>query len=133
MSRNIEQQDQPLGGYGPVDITTMRPRQQTLRRQQLRAVQRYNRALGDAWDLSQELQAGSQIVRILFEKYRDRLIEIAKKDKELKTYSDMILALREKLELLPRIAEAEALKLLGPQLANFISASPGAPTGTTPE
>lgn len=128
-----EPQEQPLGQFGPVDITSMRPRQESLRRGQLRAVQRYNRALGNAWDLAQELQAGSPVVRILFDRYRTRLMEIAKDDPELKSIEGMIRAIREELELIPRLAEAEALKLLGPQLANFISASPGAPTGIPPE
>jgi hypothetical protein len=89
--------------------------------------------LGNAWDLAQELQAGSPVVRILFDRYRTRLMEIAKDDPELKSIEGMIRAIREELELIPRLAEAEALKLLGPQLANFISASPGAPTGIPPE
>ena len=97
--------------------------------EELRAkvMNRFEAAVQDAWAISAELHENKAVLRIFLEKFRDRLVELADNDTICQALEAPIRAIRETLEVKPVMAEREAIRRLGPQLARLISETDAAP------
>lgn len=110
-----------LGTSGvEIDFGTGRPQAPKAEVQASKARQRLNNVLVDAWLIGQELHGNSQVLKIWLQKYRDRLLELAKDDPVCQALEEPIRVIREKLEFKPRLAEKVAKMALGPQLVGII-------------
>jgi len=121
-----------MGSGSTIDIINRRPSQEEILTQQgIRAKRRLDKTMQEAREIAGELHGGSPVLRIFLERYRDRMVKLAEEDLECKTLKGVIESLRFKLEFAPALAEREALRILGPQLARM--ATPGASEEITPE
>ena len=112
---------QPMGGGGlDVDMVTGRPRPRTPEARGNGAIARHQEAVQEAVGLAADLQS-SPALRVLFNQCRDRLIHLATKDEVFMALSKVIGALQYKLEVAPHLAEQEVRRIMGPQMASFLS------------
>ena len=81
---------------------------------------RFEAAVQDAWNISAELHQNSAVLKIFLVQYMKRLMELGDSDPILKALEAPIRAIRETLEVRPVMAEREALRRLGPQLAALV-------------
>jgi hypothetical protein len=95
--------------------------------QQAKVRRRFEMAVQDAWAISAELHENKVILRIFLEQYRNRLVELAENDPVCKALEAPIRAIRETLEVKPIMAEREAIRRLGPQLASLVPETEAAP------
>jgi hypothetical protein len=111
-----------------VDIRTGRPvippKPEEL---QAKVRRRFEMAVQDAWTISAELHENKVILRIFLEQFRDRLMELADNDPICKALEAPIRAIRETLEVKPIMAEREAIRRLGSQLASLAEETEAAP------
>ena len=100
-----------------VDIRTGRPmvRQPNVAQDKARA--RFSHAVESAMGISADLHQNNSVLKIFLEQYRNRLADLAKEDPVCRALEAPIRALRDKLEVAPVLAEREALRILGPNLA----------------
>ena len=104
-----------------VDMRTGRPvAPPKLEETQAKVRHRFEMAVQDAWAISAELHENKVILRLFLEQYRDRLMILADNDPVLRALEVPIRAIRETLELKPIMAEREAIRRLGPQLARLV-------------
>lgn len=89
--------------------------------------QRFESAVQDAWAISSELHENKVILRIFLERYAKRLMMLAETDEICQGLEAPIRAIRETLEVRPVMAEREALRRLGPQLAALAQDTDAAP------
>ena len=90
-----------------------------------KVMHRFESAVQDAWAISAELHENKVILRLFLEQYRDRLMELADNDPVCKALVAPIRAIRETLEVKPIMAEREAIRRLGPQLARLVPEKQG--------
>jgi hypothetical protein len=95
--------------------------------QQAKVMRRFEMAVQDAWTISAELHENKVILRIFLEQFRNRLVELANDDPVCRALEAPIRAIRETLELKPIMAEREAIRRLGPQLARLVPKTEAAP------
>jgi hypothetical protein len=95
--------------------------------QQAKVKRRFEMAVQDAWNISAELHQNKVILRIFLEQYRDRLMALADNDPVCRALEAPIRAIRETLEVKPIMAEREAIRRLGPQLARLVPETEAAP------
>lgn len=119
---------QVLGGGGAdVDMVSGQPKGSVPHPREQKAVARYREAVHKALDLSQELRAGSPVVRLLAERLRSRMLELVRQDEKCQATLEVISALRHELEVAPVLAEEEMRRIMGPQLSQFLEESEAAP------
>ena len=112
-----------LEAGAPTDILSGRPLEQKARKKKAKVTQAYRDAARGALDLATELQKGSPVVTLLAQQYQDRLVALAADDPEWQAITRMIQSLRGPLELLPKMAEARMLQIVGPALEPFLKAA----------
>jgi hypothetical protein len=86
---------------------------------QNKARERFQNAVSEAWDISLELHQNSAVLKVFVREYQNRLMELANADPVCKALMASMAALRFKLEKAPLLAEAEALRVLGHNLAGL--------------
>jgi hypothetical protein len=111
----------PMGHGGTdVDLRTGKPLTPVKPEERVAKIKRrFEMAVQDAWNISAELHQNKVILRIFLEQFRDRLMELADNDPVCKALEAPIRAIRETLEVKPIMAEREAIRRLGPQLASL--------------
>lgn len=113
-------------GGADVDMRTGRPLAPPKPEEvQAKAKHRFEMAVQDAWAISAELHENKVILRIFLEQYRNRLVELADADPVCKALEAPIRSIRETLEVKPIMAEREAIRRLGPQLARLVPEKQG--------
>lgn len=107
-----------LGPSGvDVDMVTGRPAvaKPFLVKDKARA--RLRNAIGDAMGISADLHQNNGVLKIYLEQYSKRLQELAQNDPICQALEAPIRAIRDKLEVAPVLAERQALRIMGPNLA----------------
>jgi len=123
----------PMGPGGTdVDMRTGRPTGPPKpEEQRAKTMHRFEAAVQDAWAISAELHENKVILRLFLEQYRDLLVSLLNTDPtdttslsrkvgQLQALEAPIRAIRETLEVKPVMAEREAIRRLGPQLARLV-------------
>ena len=112
---------QPMSGGGlDVDMTTGLPRRGIPEAKQDQVKNRYQEAVQESIALAAELQF-SPALRVLFNQCRDRLVALATKDEVFMALAKTVGALRHGIEVAPILAEQEVRRIMGPQMASFIT------------
>ena len=111
----------PMGPSGvDTNIITGRPLETAPEVEASKVKSNLEKATLMSWQITAELHQNSQMIRILMEKYRDRLLILGESDEVLKALDEAIMAIRTPLEFKPAIAEKVARFKLGSRLAAFL-------------
>ena len=116
-------------GGSDVDMVTGQPLARTPSKQEIKAKKHFENTIQGALGLAAELQGGNPVIRLLLQKYRDRLVFLASEDPECKALEGILLTLRHTLEVAPVLAEAHLRRVAGPQLSPFFEDTQVAPLG----
>jgi hypothetical protein len=125
----------PMGPGGTdVNMRTGKPLTPVKPEEQVAKIKRrFEMAVQDAWNISAELHQNKVILRIFLEQYRDLLVKLLSTDPadanslsrlvaQLQALEAPIRAISDTLEVKPIMAEREAIRRLGPQLASLVEA-----------
>ncbi len=102
------------------NIVTGRPLENTPEVEASKLKSNLEQAVVRSWTITAELHQNKELVKIIFEQYRDRLLELAESDEFLKSLDRQIMAIRVPLEFKPAIAEKVARFKMGSRLAAFL-------------
>jgi hypothetical protein len=101
------------------DIRTGRPMERKPVSRQAVAQERLKRAILNASEMAADLHQNNALLKKLIEQYAERIQELTKADPVCQTLGAFIDEIIATIEWRPILAEREALRVAGPQLANL--------------
>jgi len=116
-------------GGSDVDMVTGQPLERTPSKQEIKAKKHFENTIKGALELAAELQGGNPVIRLLLQKFRDRLVFLVSQDPECKALEGILQTLRHTLEVAPVLAEEHLRRMAGPQLSPFFEDTQVAPLG----
>jgi len=102
------------------DIRTGRPLEIKPDERKGQAQGRFTRSILDASEMAESLHQNNAVLKVFLKQYDARLKELADADPILRTLEASIGEIRDILEVIPLLRERQAMRILGPQLANLV-------------